>query len=64
MSMEALDPFDPLRHLAFDTEADAILAEAEITAAMGFGEPGEVTQRWDVPRLCADGRWIIAKPPS
>lgn len=49
------------RHLVFNTEAEALEAEAAITLAMAFSG---VTTRWDVPRQCEDGRWLITKPPA
>ena len=49
-------------HLAFDTEVEAIAAEAQISSDCGF--VGEITTRWDTPRQCSDGRWIIQKPPT
>lgn len=63
--MSQVDPlpeYDATRHLVFNTEAQAIAAEAQISASMGF--TGSITSRWDIPRQCADGRWIIAKPPE
>lgn len=54
-----LPVYDEALHLVFDTEAEAIAAEAQISADMGF--TGSITERWDVPRETDDGRWIIAK---
>lgn len=41
----------------FDTEAEAITAEAQIREAMGFA--GSITSRWAVPVPLSDGRWAI-----
>lgn len=35
---------------------------ARITAAMGLHPNGNVTARWDVPRLDANGKWVVTKP--
>lgn len=53
--------YDEALHLVFDTEAEALVAEHQISTDMGF--TGDVTARWDIPRQCGDGRWIIARPP-
>ena len=58
-----LPEYTPERHLVFDTEAEALAAEAEIVACMNLA-PGAVTERWDIPREVVDGRWVIAKPYS
>lgn len=63
------------KYLVFETEAEAILAEADISAAMGLSKPGvsaasgEVvpgvyTTRWAVPMQIADGRWVIPSPTN
>lgn len=57
-----LPTYDEALHLVFDTEAEAIAAEAQISADMGF--TGSITARWDIPRETDDGRWILAKPPE
>jgi hypothetical protein len=57
----SLPDYDPDLHLVFDTEAEAIAEEALISKNMGFKE-GNITSRWDIPRLTSDGRWIIGKP--
>lgn len=65
--MEKIEPpvlqdYDEAQHLAFGTEEEAIAAEAQISADTGFS--GDVTARWDVPRQCSDGRWIVSRPPA
>ena len=60
--------------LIFDTEQEAIDAEAEISKQMGLPKYGinaatqEVdftsieTERWDIPRQLEDGKWAITSP--
>ena len=60
--------------LIFDTEQEAIDAEAEISKQMGLPKYGinaatqEVdltsieTEQWDVPRQLEDGKWAITSP--
>jgi hypothetical protein len=61
------------KYRIFDTEAEAIAAEAAISASLGLpkpgvnaatGEiqPGVMTQRWDEPRQIPDGRWVFLSP--
>ena len=59
---QAMLAYDETLHIAFATEAEALAFDAGYSAAAGFGQG--VTQRWDVPRQCADGRWIVARPPG
>lgn len=58
------------KYLVFETEAEAITAEADISQAMGLAKPGvnaatgeivpdALTIRWAVPMQIADGRWVI-----
>jgi hypothetical protein len=61
MEEQELPEYNPEQHLVFDTEAEALAAEAEIVACMNLA-PGAVTERWDIPREVADGRWVITKP--
>ena len=61
-----------MKYRIFDTEAEAIKAEAAISAAMGFAQPvgdetgecirGCVTSRWAIPQQIADGRWVFPSP--
>ena len=53
--------YDTKLVLVFDTEAEAVDAEAEISADMGFS--GHVTVRWAVPMQADDGKWFFPKPP-
>lgn len=60
--------------LIFDTEQEAIDAEAEISNQMGLPKYGVnaatqepdltaiVTERWDIPRQLEDGKWAITSP--
>jgi hypothetical protein len=63
MENQELPEYNPDQHLVFDTEAEALAAEAEIVACMNL-TADSVTQRWDIPRQVADGRWVIAKPDN
>lgn len=62
-----------MRWLIYMTEAEAVTAEAAISAAMGLPRPGTnaatgepdydaMTLRWAEPRQIVDGRWIIPSP--
>lgn len=62
-----------MKYLVFDTEAEAVAAEAQISAGMGFASPGlnaatgetvpeAPTVRWAVPQQIADGRWVFQSP--
>lgn len=62
-----------MKYLIFNTEAEAIGAEAAISAAMGYSKPGinvatgavvpgVLTTRWAVPQQIADGRWVFESP--
>jgi hypothetical protein len=62
-----------MKYLVFDTEQEAIAAEAAISASMGYAKPGvnaatgavvhdAPTMRWDIPQQIADGRWVFASP--
>jgi hypothetical protein len=61
MEEQELPEYNAEQHLVFDTEAEALAAEAEIVACMNL-QPGAVTERWDIPRQVVDGRWVITKP--
>lgn len=50
----------PDAYKVFATESEAIAAEAQISASMGFS--GSITSRWSVPVQLADGRWAIPSP--
>lgn len=62
-----------MKYLVFDTEAEALAAEAQISAGMGFSKPGinaatgevvpdALTIRWAIPDQIADGRWVFPSP--
>ena len=62
-----------MKYLVFDTEAEALAVEAQISAGMGFSSPGRnaatgeivpeaLTARWAVPQQIADGRWVFESP--
>ena len=63
-----------MKYRVFDTEAEAIAAEAEIAQAIGCIKVGvnaktgqlapdkQTTERWAIPQQIADGRWIFASP--
>ena len=59
-----------MKYLVFDTEAEALAAEAQISENMGYSKPGinaatgevvpdALTTRWAVPQQIADGRWVF-----
>lgn len=60
--------------LIFDTEQEAVSAEAEISKQMGLPKYGinaatqelDLTsieiERWDIPRQLEDGKWAITSP--
>jgi hypothetical protein len=58
-----------MKYRIFDTEVEAIKAEAAISAAMGFARPdgnetedNSVTSRWAIPQQIADKRWAFPSP--
>ena len=62
-----------MKYRVFNTESEAMAAEAAISKSMGYSRPGVnaatgavvpsvLTVRWDVPRQIADGRWVIVSP--
>jgi hypothetical protein len=62
-----------MKYRIFNTEAEAIEAEAAISAEMGFAKPGVnaatgeispncLTTRWAVPQQISDGRWAFPSP--
>lgn len=65
-----------MNFLIFDTEQDAIDAEAEISKQIGLPKYGinlqtqEIdvssikTERWDIPRQLEDGKWAITSPEN
>lgn len=63
-----------MKYRVFQTEAEAIAAEAAISAGMGYSKVGtnaktglpapeaQVTARWAIPQQIADGRWVFPSP--
>jgi hypothetical protein len=63
-----------MKYRIFDTEQEAIAAEAQVAAAIGCikvgvnaktGQPEpdkQVTERWAIPQQIADGRWVFVSP--
>jgi hypothetical protein len=62
-----------VKYRIFDTEAQAVAAEAAISASMGYSKPGinartgevvpnALTVRWAIPQQIADGRWVFPSP--
>jgi hypothetical protein len=63
-----------MKYRAFDTESDAVAAEALVAAEIGCVKVGinaktglpdpsaQATERWAVPQQIADGRWVFPSP--
>jgi hypothetical protein len=63
-----------MKYRVFDTEAEALAAEAEVAQAMGLAKVGvnaktgqpqpdkQVTERWAIPQQITDGRWVFVSP--
>lgn len=63
-----------MKYRVFDTEAEAIAAEAQIAETIGCpkvgvnaktGQPAldkRPTERWAIPQQIADGRWVFLSP--
>jgi hypothetical protein len=63
-----------MKYRVFNTEAEAIAAEAQIAndmdyvkvgtnAATGLPDPtAQVTERWAIPQEISDGRWVFVSP--
>jgi len=63
-----------MKYRVFDTEEQAIAAEAQVTldsgcpkvgvnAKTGKPEPDkQVTERWAIPQQIVDGRWVFPSP--
>lgn len=63
-----------MKYRIFDTEAEAIVAEAQVAAAIGCIKIGvnaktglpapeaQATERWAIPQQIADGRWVFPSP--
>jgi hypothetical protein len=60
-----------MKYRVFDTESDAVAAEALVAAEIGCVKVGvnaktglpdpsaQVTERWAIPQQIADGRWVF-----
>ena len=63
-----------MKYRIFNTEAEAIAAEAQVAADIGCikvgvnaktGQPApdaQVTERWAIPQQITDGRWAFPSP--
>ena len=63
-----------MKYRVFNTEAEAIAAEAQVAAAIGCIKIGinaktglpapeaQATTRWAIPQQIADGRWVFPSP--
>lgn len=63
-----------MKYLVFDTEQEAIAAEAQIAANMGYPKSGVIastgivsettqgTERWADVQQISDGRWVVLSP--
>lgn len=62
-----------MKYLAFNTEAEALENEAQISARMGYAKtginaatgevvPDALTLRWAIPQQITDGRWVFISP--
>ena len=63
-----------MKYRIFNTEAEAVAAEAQIALSIGCvkiginaatGQPdhnAQATERWAIPQQIADGRWVFPSP--
>jgi hypothetical protein len=62
-----------MKYRVFTTEAEAVAAEAAISAGMGYSKPGinaasgevapdVLTTCWATPQQIVDGRWVFPSP--
>jgi len=63
-----------MKYRVFDTEAEALAAEAEVAATIGCAKVGvnaktgqpepdkQTTERWAIPQQIQDGRWVFVSP--
>lgn len=63
-----------MKYRIFNTEAEAIAAEAQVAADIGCvkvgvnaktGQPApdaQLTERWAIPQQIVDGRWVFPSP--
>lgn len=63
-----------MKYLVFDTEAEAVQAESQISADKGYPYYGEnalthevidgvgKTERWAIPKQVANGKWVFQSP--
>ena len=63
-----------MKYRVFNTEAEAIAAEAQVALDIGCAKVGvnaktgqpepdkQVTERWAIPQQITDGRWVFPSP--
>lgn len=63
-----------MKYRVFDTEAEALAAEAQVAQAIGCIKVGvnaktgqleptkQTTERWAIPQQIEDGRWVFPSP--
>jgi hypothetical protein len=63
-----------MKYRVFNTEAEAIAAEAQVALDIGCIKVGvnaktglpapdaQATERWAIPQQIADGRWVFVSP--
>lgn len=63
-----------MKYRVFNTEAEAIAAEAQVAADIGCVKVGtnaatglpdptaQATERWAIPQQITDGRWVFPSP--
>ena len=63
-----------MKYRIFNTEAEAITAEAQVAQAIGCIKIGvnaktglpapeaQATERWAIPQQITDGRWVFSSP--
>jgi hypothetical protein len=63
-----------MKYRVFNTEAEALAAEAQVAQAIGCAKVGtnaktgqpapdaQVTERWAIPQQVQDGRWVFVSP--
>jgi hypothetical protein len=63
-----------MKYRIFETEAEAIAAEAQVATDIGCAKVGvnaktglpepdaQVTERWATPQQITDGRWVFPSP--
>jgi hypothetical protein len=63
-----------MKYHVFNTESEALAAEAQVAQAIGCAKVGinaktglpapdaQVTERWAIPQQITDGRWVFPSP--